>query len=75
MSILAQIFDNNDALNNLEKFTSVNGAKHYNLNLSNEKLRMVKKIEPIKFKKNLSVGDQEIVIFKPNFPIYWEVNN
>ena len=75
MSILTQVFDNNNALNNLEKFTSVNGAKHYNLDINTKKLRMVKKIEPIKFKNFLSVGYQEILIFKPNFPIYWEVIN
>ena len=75
ISILAQVFDNCDALNNLEKFTSVNGAKHYNLELNTEKFQIVKRIKPIEFENNLSVGDQKIVIFKPNFPVYWEVNS
>ena len=44
ISILAQVFDNCDALNNLEKFTSVNGAKHYNFELNTEKFQIVKKI-------------------------------
>ena len=75
MSILAQIFDDNDSLHILEKFTSINGAKHYGQNLNKKKIKMIKKNSPIKFKSILSVNNKDIVIFKPNFPVYWEVEN
>ena len=73
MSILTQIFDDNKSLSSLEKFTSVNGAKHYQQNLNKTKLKLVKKIKPIKFIKSIKVQNEEIIIFNPNFSIYWEV--
>ena len=75
MSILAQIFDDNDSLHILEKFTSINGAKHYSQNLNKKKIKMIKKNSPIKFNSILSVNNKDIVIFKPNFPVYWEVED
>jgi dihydroorotase len=74
MSILAQIFDDNKSLSNLEKFTSINGAEHYQQKSNNTKLKLVKKEKPIKFLKNIKVQNEEIIIFNPDFSVYWEVS-
>ena len=37
ISILAQIFENYNCLQNLEKFTSINGAQHYEIPINKEK--------------------------------------
>jgi dihydroorotase len=73
MPILTQIFDDENSLSNLEKFTSINGAKHYNLKTNKEKIKLVKSKENIKFKKALSVNKQNIHIFDPEFKIFWNV--
>ena len=73
LSILAQLFDNENSLNNLEKFISINGANHYNLKTNNEKILMVKPNEPLSFIEYLHIGNQKIKIFKPDFPVFWTV--
>ena len=75
MSILAEVFDRKKSINNLEKFTSINGAKHYNMPINKQKLKLIKSKEPISFKKSLKFNDHEIIIFIPNFSVHWEVTN
>ncbi len=75
LPILAQIFDDKKSLQNLEKFVSKNGAKHYNLELNKEKLKLAKSKERLDFKKYLNVNEEKIKIFDPDFPIYWRVIN
>ena len=53
MQILADIFDENGYLDNLEKFTSVNGANFYGLPLNEDTLTLVKKdflVKPLRTK-------------------------
>lgn len=73
ISILAQIFDNNNKLSNLEKFTSINGAKHYNLNISKEKITLIKSSQNLIFQKYLDVNGKKIKIFDPGFLIFWKI--
>jgi len=73
LSILAQIFDQNNSLNNLEKFVSYNGPNHYNLPVNKEKITLEKKRKPIQFKKYITLDQDSLVIFDPNFPVYWDV--
>lgn len=73
LSILAQIFEMNSALNNLENFVSLNGANHYKLPVNTKKIKLIKKNNPINFKKSINVGKECIIIFDPNFPVYWDV--
>ena len=71
--ILTQIFDNEGSLDKLEKFTSINGAKHYGLKINHEKISITKEIDPIKFDKFLNIDCEKIMIFEPNFPVFWKV--
>ena len=73
MSILAEIFDKKNSIDKLEKFTSINGAKHYNLSINKEKIKIIKLKNPISFKKSLKIYRNEIIIFEPDFPVYWEI--
>ena len=73
LPILAQIFDNENSMKNLENFVSKNGAKHYNLPLNKEKIKVRKLNEKVIFKKYLDVGYDKIKIFEPDFPIFWEL--
>ena len=73
LSILAQIFEQNNSLKNLESFVSCNGPNHYNLPVNKEKIILQKQIAPIKLKKYIKFGQETLVIFDPEFPIYWNV--
>ena len=73
LSILAQLFDNENSLHNLEKFISRNGANHYNLKINNETIIMIKSSEALLFRENLHVDEEKIKIFKPDFPVFWRI--
>ena len=75
LSILAQLFDNENSLHNLEKFVSRNGANHYNLKTNNERILMVKSSKTFSFREFLYVDEKKIKIFKPDFPVFWTVSN
>ena len=75
IQILTQLFDNENALSNLEKFISRNGPNHYNLKTNKEKIIMVKSNEAIFFRKYLYFDKQKIKIFNPDFPVFWTVVN
>ena len=68
-----QLFDNENALSKLENFISSNGAKHYNLNINKEKIILIKTSKELIFKKHLSINGQKIIIFKPDFSVFWRV--
>ena len=73
VSILAQLFDNENALPQLENFISKNGAKHYNLNINKEKIKLIKLNQNLIFDKYLSVNEQKIKIFEPDILVFWKV--
>ena len=75
LSILAQLFDNENALPNLEKFISRNGAVHYNLNINKETIFMVKSNQELSFKEYIYIEDKKIKIFQPDFSVFWTVRN
>ena len=73
ISTLAQIFDNRGSINNLESFVSKNGAAHYNLKLNETRIRLKKSSKRLVFKKFLNVNGEKIIVFEPDFPVYWNV--
>ena len=70
---LTQIFETHNSLNNLEKFVSQNGASHYNLPFNNNKIKLIKKDNSLKFPKVIKINNDEIVVFEPNFNVYWHI--
>ncbi len=70
---LAQLFERNNSINMLENFVSINGAKHYNCEVNKERLKLKKLKSPLSSKKYLKVGNNKIIIFEPDFPVFWEV--
>jgi dihydroorotase len=73
VSILAQLFDNEKALPQLENLISKNGAKHYNININKEKIKLIKLNQNLIFDKYLSVNEQKIKIFEPDILVFWKV--
>ena len=73
LSILTQLFDNDNSLDKLEDFVSKNGANHYNLDFNKDKIKIVKLKKQLTFKKYLKVRNDKIKIFEPDFPIFWKI--
>ena len=68
---LAQLFDNYEKIKNLEKFTSINGAKHYGVNINNEKIELIKTTQKLNFREYLIVNGEKYKIFAPPFNVFW----
>ena len=68
---LAEIFDRENKLPNLEKFVSLNGARHYNVNTNIERLTLIKKNKPVRLKTWIRAENDKIVFFGSEFKLYW----
>ncbi len=73
MSILAQIFENENSISKLENFVSLIGAKHYKLKKNKNKIQLIRLENPLIFKKELSIDNNKLKIFDPDFPVFWKV--
>lgn len=73
LSIIAEIFEKENSIEKLESFVSVNGALHYNCNINKTKITLRKLKNPLKFKKSLKFLGKEIMVFNPNFNVFWQV--
>ena len=75
LSILANIFEKENSIEMLESFVSINGAKHYGIGTNKEKIKLIKSETPTTLKSSIKVENEEIIIFKPDFPVFWKVIN
>ncbi|WP_347267207.1 dihydroorotase [Paracoccus sp. (in: a-proteobacteria)] len=75
MSILAQVFEDEGALDRLEGFTSLNGAIFYGLPPNEDQIRLVKRDRPAEYPAHIPAGDDRVTVFDPGFPLYWHVED
>ncbi|MGV8939714.1 MAG: dihydroorotase [Allorhizobium sp.] len=73
MSCLAHVFEQDDALDRLEAFTSLNGPAWYGLAPNEERITMVRRDEPLTFAQKIETGDGPVTVFDPMFPLHWDV--
>ena len=81
MACLAQVFDEENALDKLETLTSVAGSTFYRLPVNESTMTLRRFSEPVKFPASLVTSadqseqssDLSIVIFDPAQPIHWDV--
>lgn len=74
LPLLAQVFEEQQALNHLEGFCSVNGPDYYGLPKNEASISLSKQSEPVVFAQEIQVGDQQIKIFDPLMPVYWKID-
>ncbi len=72
LGYVAQVFEEESALDNLENFISINGAKFYNLSLNSTLSKFTKFKEAIKYPSKIEVGKELITVFNPGYPLYWK---
>lgn len=73
MSILAELFEKENSLKNLEAFTSLNGATFYNVPAS-EKTITLTKGAPVTYPDKIQSPDGPVTVFDPDFPLHWKVH-
>ena len=72
MSILAEVFEQQGALDKLEGFTSTHGAAFYGLRQSRAQITL-RKGEPIRYPARIETGAGPVTVFDPGFDLHWHV--
>jgi len=73
LSCLAQVFEDEGALDRLEGFASLNGPSFYGLAANPDRLRLVRQEDPISLPDRIETGAGPVAVFDPGFPLYWHV--
>lgn len=75
VACLAHVFEQENALDRLEAFTSLNGPAFYRLTPNDKRITLTRHDEPLKMPSKINAGAEEITIFDPMFPIHWSVED
>ena len=70
LELYAQIFEDNDALDKLEAFASINGARFYGLSVNSEKITLIK--ENWQVPSLIKAGNEEIVPLCAGEILHWK---
>lgn len=73
ISCLAHVFEEENALENLESFTSLNGPSFYKLPANEKAITLTKHSAPVTYPTKIQSGSGPITVFDPGFPLYWSV--
>ena len=75
LSCLAHVFEEEGALDQLEAFTSINGAKYYGLPVNDGKIKLVRKDKPCQYPATLKAGKETVTVFDPGVELNWHVDS
>jgi dihydroorotase len=70
---IVQVFEARGALDNLEAFTSLNGARFYELPPNSDTITLKKKESSIPVAEHIPVGEDKVNVFQTGEPIFWRV--
>lgn len=73
LSCLAHVFEQDNALDKLAGFASLNGPAWYGLPVNKEMVRLVRREAPVVWPDKIETGDGPVTVFDPLLPIHWEV--
>jgi len=73
MSCLAHVFEEDNALDKLEAYVSLNGPSYYGLVPNTGTIILEKQAEPVAYPAKIETGDGPVTVFDPGFPLYWRV--
>ena len=72
LSILAEVFEAEDALDRLEAFTSLNGPAFYRLPPNEERITLSRG-KPVSYPEKIYTGAGPVTVFDPGFALNWSV--
>ena len=73
MSVLAEVFEQDGALDRLEAFTSLNGPAFYGLPPNEETITLTKG-DPVAYPAKIFTGAGPVTVFDPGYPLHWHVD-
>ena len=73
MACLAHVFEEENALDKLEAFTSLNGPAHYGLPANDATLTLTKGDTPTPYPSHIDTPDGRVTVFDPGHPLMWRV--
>ncbi len=73
LSILAHVFEEDDALDKLEAFVSLHGAAFYGLPANDARICLQRRDVPVVWPDKVVSDEGPITVFDPGFPLYWHV--
>ena len=73
LSCLAEVFEQDAALDRLEAFTSLNGPAFYRLPANEETVTLTRG-DPVAYPATLETADGPVTVFDPGFPLHWRVS-
>ncbi len=73
MSCLAHVFEQDNALDKLEAFASLNGPAWYGLPANETKMTLVRDEAPVSYPARVDTGAGPVTVFDPMFPLHWRV--
>ena len=75
LSCLAHVFEQENALDKLEGFTSLHGPQWYKLPINTDSITLEKRSEPLELPDRIDAGGETVTVFDPGFPLYWHVKD
>ncbi|SLN38664.1 Dihydroorotase [Roseivivax jejudonensis] len=72
LSILAEVFEAEGALDRLEAFTSLNGPDFYRLPRNTGTIAL-EKGDAVEYPAAIQAGDDRVTVFDPGMPVHWRV--
>ncbi len=73
MSLLAEVFERADALDNLEGFASRNGPGFYGLPVNEDTITLTKG-DAVTYSSKIETADGPVTVFDAGFPLHWRVD-
>lgn len=73
MGCLAHVFEEENALDKLEAFVSLNGPAFYGLPLNEERITLRKHDQPVAIPAKIDTADGPVTVFDPMFAIHWKM--
>ncbi|MBP0480938.1 dihydroorotase [Sagittula salina] len=72
LSILAEVFEQEGALDRLSAFASLNGPNFYGLPVNSDKVTLTKG-DPVTYPAKIDTADGPVTVFDPMMPLHWRV--
>ena len=73
MSCLAHVFEQENALDKLEAFASLNGPAWYGLPVNEDTITLRRQADPVAFPQKIETEAGTVTVFDPMVPLHWNV--
>lgn len=73
LSCLAHVFEEEEALQHLESFVSLNGPAFYRMPVNSGSITLEKRAEPVRFAAKINTSDGPVTVFNPECELFWHV--